>query len=60
MQKKTYSPPTITDLGDAVEQTKGVSGEYYETWGTAYGPPILDPPPDDDDDDDDPLSTSKD
>jgi len=29
-EKKPYSPPTITDHGDAVEETKGFCGELYE------------------------------
>jgi hypothetical protein len=44
MEKKPYSVPTVTDLGDAVEETKGITGGYWEPFGTAYGPP---PPPDD-------------
>jgi hypothetical protein len=42
--KKTYAPPTIEDLGGVVEQTKGVAGDWWETWGNSWGPI---PPPDD-------------
>jgi hypothetical protein len=45
MDKKPYSPPTVTELGDAVEKTKGVSGRNWEFWGTMWGSPP--PPPDD-------------
>lgn len=30
MEKKPYTPPTITEHGDAVKQTKGFGGEYWE------------------------------
>lgn len=40
MQKKPYTPPQVTDLGDAIEQTKGFGGDYYETYGAAWDPPI--------------------
>jgi hypothetical protein len=30
MEKKPYTPPTITEHGDAVRQTKGFGGEYWE------------------------------
>ena len=30
MEKKTYPPPTITEHGDAVKQTKGFGGPYWE------------------------------
>jgi hypothetical protein len=39
MEKKPYSPPTVTDHGDAVEQTKGISGRCWEMFGSAWGPP---------------------
>ncbi len=46
MAKKRYSPPVITDLGDAVEQTKGVFGQCFESWGsqTCLSPPNDAPP----------------
>ena len=40
MEKRPYSPPRVTDLGDAVEQTKGMAGDYYETWGDMWDPPV--------------------
>jgi hypothetical protein len=30
MQKKPYTPPTITEHGKVIEQTKGVGGRYWE------------------------------
>lgn len=30
MEKKPYTPPTITEHGDAVKQTKGFGGEFWE------------------------------
>ena len=30
MDKKPYSPPTITEHGDAVKETKGFGGDYWE------------------------------
>jgi hypothetical protein len=33
MTKKPYATPTITDHGDAVEQTKGICGRCWETAG---------------------------
>lgn len=30
MEKKPYTPPTITEHGDAVKQTKGFGGPYWE------------------------------
>lgn len=30
MEKKPYTPPTITVHGDAVKETKGFGGEYWE------------------------------
>jgi hypothetical protein len=30
MQKKPYTPPTITEHGSAVEKTKGFGGEFWE------------------------------
>lgn len=31
MGKKTYTPPTITEHGDAVKETKGFGGHIWET-----------------------------
>ncbi len=33
MEKKPYSPPTLTDHGSVVELTKGLIGYMYETHG---------------------------
>ena len=30
MEKKPYTPPTITEHGDAVKVTKGFGGEFWE------------------------------
>jgi hypothetical protein len=32
--KKTYTPPTITDHGKVTEETKGVVGTTWEVFGT--------------------------
>jgi hypothetical protein len=32
MEKKPYSPPVITQHGDAVRQTKGFGGRYWELY----------------------------
>jgi len=40
MSKKPYTKPTVIDLGDAVKQTKGWSGICWESFGTAWGPPL--------------------
>jgi hypothetical protein len=48
MEKKRYTPPEITDFGNAVEQTKGYCGGCWEVWGSlTCGPPPGgdDPPP---------------
>jgi hypothetical protein len=29
-QKKPYTPPTLTEHGDVVEQTRGTGGKYWE------------------------------
>jgi hypothetical protein len=39
MEKKRYTPPEITDLGDAVEVTKGLCGNCWESWGSLTCPP---------------------
>lgn len=39
MSKKPYVKPTVTDLGNAVEETKGISGVCWEVKGTQWGPP---------------------
>jgi hypothetical protein len=30
MEKKPYTPPTITEQGNAVHQTRGMGGKYWE------------------------------
>jgi hypothetical protein len=40
MSKKPYTAPTVVDLGDAVKQTKGWGGKCWESFGSAYGPPL--------------------
>lgn len=30
MEKKPYAPPTITEHGNAVKETKGFGGKYWE------------------------------
>ena len=30
MEKKPYTPPTITEHGDAVKETKGFGGDFWE------------------------------
>ncbi|MGH7447836.1 MAG: hypothetical protein ACREK1_02225 [Longimicrobiales bacterium] len=37
MQKKPYTPPTITEHGKAVEQTKGFGGTNWETMSPQLG-----------------------
>jgi hypothetical protein len=43
MERKPYSPPTVTDHGNVVEKTKGWGGDWWEYWGSANCPPL--PPP---------------
>lgn len=38
MSKKPYVKPIVTDLGNAVEETKGISGICWEVRGTQWGP----------------------
>ena len=33
MQKKNYSTPTVTEHGNAIDNTKGVAGAAWEMWG---------------------------
>jgi hypothetical protein len=30
MEKKPYTPPTVTEHGDAVKKTNGMGGKYWE------------------------------
>jgi hypothetical protein len=55
MAKKHYTRPTITELGNAVEQTKGVWGGVWENTGETFttGDPVLPPPGGGDDGGDD-------
>ena len=32
-QKKTYTPPTVTDHGEITKKTQGLIGTQYETFG---------------------------
>jgi hypothetical protein len=32
-QKKTYTPPTITDHGEVTKKTQGLVSTAYETYG---------------------------
>jgi hypothetical protein len=47
MAKKSYTRPTITELGDVVEETKGVFGGVWEITGETFEDI---PPPDGGDD----------
>lgn len=40
MQKKPYTPPTITEHGDAVKGTRGFGGDYWETMSPRPTPAI--------------------
>lgn len=40
MSKKPYTKPMVTDLGNAVQETRGITGKCWEQYGTAYGPPL--------------------
>jgi hypothetical protein len=31
MEKKPYTPPTVTEQGNAVQQTRGVGGKFMES-----------------------------
>lgn len=31
-QKKPYAPPTVTEQGDAVKETRGSGGKYMESY----------------------------
>ena len=37
MEKKPYTPPTITEHGNAITATKGFGGEYWEMMSTKIG-----------------------
>jgi hypothetical protein len=37
MEKKPYSPPTITEHGDAVRETKGFGGTNWEPMSVRFG-----------------------
>jgi len=44
MQKKPYVPPTITEHGNVVKETKGMGGKYWEPYSPKMfdeGPPIM-------------------
>ena len=40
-QKKTYTPPTVTDHGEITKKTQGLIGTVYEIFGTR---PLKDDP----------------
>lgn len=42
MQKKIYVAPTITEYGNAIVKTKGMSGENWESFGTGKHDIIID------------------
>lgn len=39
--KKTYSAPTVTEHGNAIDNTKGMAGAAWENWGGKYD--LIDP-----------------
>jgi hypothetical protein len=43
MSKKLYAAPTITDHGNAVEQTKGMCGRCWEIAGKSLDAMPIDP-----------------
>jgi hypothetical protein len=45
MEKKPYSPPTLTDHGSVIDLTKGVIGFCYEVHGLQDDGEIGPPPP---------------
>ena len=42
MEKKPYTPPTITDHGSVVEKTKGMFGYSFEPMGELVIPDNVD------------------
>jgi hypothetical protein len=38
-KKKTYAAPTVTDHGAIVKETKGISGDCWEIYGSQPTPP---------------------
>ncbi|HUF51660.1 MAG TPA: hypothetical protein VMN60_12610 [Longimicrobiales bacterium] len=46
MKKKPYTPPTVTEHGNAVKQTRGLGGEFWEIVMPKPEPDIEDPPKD--------------
>lgn len=38
MKKKPYTAPTLTQHGDAVKQTTGLSGRYWELYTARVTP----------------------
>ncbi|MEX0907867.1 MAG: lasso RiPP family leader peptide-containing protein [Gemmatimonadota bacterium] len=45
MEKKPYAPPTITEHGNVVEQTRGVGGDAWELYSTKLSDYDYPPPP---------------
>jgi hypothetical protein len=42
MEKKAYTRPVVTEHGDAVKQTKGFGGEYWEMYSPQMRPIVID------------------
>jgi hypothetical protein len=36
MEKKPYTPPTVTEQGNAVKETRGLGGKYWESYLNKY------------------------
>jgi hypothetical protein len=45
MEKKPYTPPTVTDHGSVVDKTKGIAGFTWEPWGHILDEDPPPPPP---------------
>jgi hypothetical protein len=46
-QKKPYAPPTVTEQGDAVKETRGMGGKYMESFSERMWSDFEDLPADD-------------
>jgi hypothetical protein len=44
--KRPYAPPKLTDHGDVLKQTTGLTGPCWELIGSNWGDPIPPPEPD--------------
>lgn len=40
MDKKPYNPPTVTEHGNAVKQTTGIGGKYWELYAPRTTPDV--------------------